>query len=258
MPPASIDAIPHPLDEYSNNAYFNPGDILPGISFWGGIDYLDDEIAVLGSGFMGNPSKTAVSNYFVEPYTIRFDPPVEAAGMDVQTFMGSYTCNMDIYGTGGFLGSTSTACNEAGVFWGVASDGDPIIEIVIMDLGGGAEGADNVAFGGGGAPDKMFATHVRIINLPGPGLLLGIVRMATGDGSIPVGGATVDVEWFIPPYPNYPIPQSRPTNANGLAFPIMVSNWDGTYVLDLVNATHPGYIYDASLNWQSSATITLP
>jgi hypothetical protein len=108
------------------------------------------------------------------------------------------------------------------------------------------------------APPPMFATHVRIIHLPGPNLLLGIVRMATGNGSTAVAGATVEVEWFLPPWPNYPIPQSKPTNANGLAFPIMIGNWDGTYVLDLVDATHPDYVYDASLSWETSATITLP
>jgi hypothetical protein len=112
-------------------------------------------------------------------------------------------------------------------------------------------------FGTGGMP-AMFATHVRIIHLPGPGLLLGIVRMAAGDGSLPVMAATVDVEWFLPPWPNYPIPQSRQTNNNGLAFPIMVSNWDGTYDLVLKDATHPDYVYDPSLNWESSARITLP
>lgn len=148
MAPGTIDDIPHPLDEFSSNAYFDPGDILPGIQFWATVDQpTDDEIAVLGAGFAGNPDKTAVANYFTDGYRIVFDPPVQAAGMDLQDLMGSGSCQVDIYDTNGYLTSVTSTCDAAGVFWGVASDADPIAELVITDLGGGAEGVDNIAFG---------------------------------------------------------------------------------------------------------------
>ncbi|MBN1138616.1 MAG: PKD domain-containing protein [Anaerolineae bacterium] len=146
MPYGTIDSVPHPLDELSSNAYFDPGDILPGIQFWATADHAVGEIAMLGEGFMGNPSKTALANWFVDSYRIVFDPPVQAAGMDLQEIYGSNSCQVDIYGPFGYLASDASACDAAGVFWGVASDAVPIAEIVITSLGGGAEGADNIAF----------------------------------------------------------------------------------------------------------------
>jgi formylglycine-generating enzyme required for sulfatase activity len=101
----------------------------------------------------------------------------------------------------------------------------------------------------------MFATHVRIIHLPGPQLLLGIVRIVD-ETMAPVAGATVDVEWTLP-FP-HTVPQSKPTNANGLAFPIMVGYWSGTYELCVTNVTAPGYVYDPSMNLETCDTITLP
>lgn len=146
MPVGTVDSIAHPLDEFSSNAYFDPGDILPGIQFWATADHSGVEIAVLGEGFISNPSKTAVANYFVDSYRVVFDPPVQAAGLDLQEFMGGYSCQVDIYGPVGYLTSVTSACDEAGVFWGVASDAVPIAELVITSLSGGAEGADNVGF----------------------------------------------------------------------------------------------------------------
>jgi hypothetical protein len=108
----------------------------------------------------------------------------------------------------------------------------------------------------GGEP-VVFATHVRIVNLPGAGLLLGIVRIVD-EGLTPVPGATVDVEWTLPIGGGYVVPQTRTTNANGLAFPLMLGHWSGTYVLDLTNMTAAGYVYDPNMNYESSATITLP
>jgi hypothetical protein len=110
--------------------------------------------------------------------------------------------------------------------------------------------------GGAGPPPPVFATHMGIINLPGPQLLLGYVRAATGDGSTPVGGAVVDVEWVLPN--GTPILQTRTANAQGLAFPVMLGRWPGQYWLFLQFITAPEYEYDPSLNWVSQATITLP
>jgi len=158
----TIAAIPHPLDQFSSNLYFDPGDILPGIQFWASLTYAGDEIAVLGEQFLGNPTKTAVANYFTDSYIIEFDPPVQAAGMDLQDYAGTGTCQIDIYDTNGFLATISSACDAVGIFWGVASDADPITAVVITDLGGGAEGADNVAFGSGAPVDVPWLSEAPI------------------------------------------------------------------------------------------------
>lgn len=146
MTPNTVDSIAHPLDELSSNAYFGPGDILPGIQFWATADHSGSEIAVVGEGFSGSPGKTAAANWFVDSYRIVFDPPVQAVGMDLQEMVGNDSCQVDIYGPFSHLASVASSCNEAGVFWGVASDDVPIAEIVITSLSGGAEGADNIAF----------------------------------------------------------------------------------------------------------------
>lgn len=147
MPPGGIASIPHPLDQFSNNAYFIPGAILPGIQFMASGNHSGDEIAVLGVNFYGNPSKTAVANYFTDFYRILFDPPVQATGMDVQQYAGGGVCVMEVYDeNGALLGSDVTAATNAGVFWGVASD-VPIGEVRITETYTGAEGADNIAFG---------------------------------------------------------------------------------------------------------------
>jgi hypothetical protein len=71
-----------------------------------------------------------------------------------------------------------------------------------------------------------------------------------------VSAATVDVEWTLPNGSD--VPQSRTTNAAGWAVPLMLGNWPGEYKLCITNATHPDYHYDASLNWETCTTITLP
>ena len=109
-----------------------------------------------------------------------------------------------------------------------------------------------------GGGDLVFATHVRIIPLGASPLLLGIVRAATGDGSTPVPGATVSVDWTIPPAGGYVIPQTRTTNGNGLAFPVMIRHWTGTYVLELTNIDAPGYTYDPNSNWEDTAVYVNP
>lgn len=115
-------------------------------------------------------------------------------------------------------------------------------------------------FGTAGIPTPMFVTHVRIRAIPARQLLRGIVRMGTGNDMVggtgpgaPVGGARVAVEWTIPA--GNVIHQTRRTNARGLAFPVMLWNWPGTYILCVSDATHPGYYYDPSQNWETCAAV---
>jgi len=144
----NVDSIPAPLDEFSNNAYFNPGDILPGIQFQDTPLTPPDGLAILGAGFMGNPSINIVANYFVNSFEIVFTDNVNAVGMDLVSYVGSGTVNIEVFGPGSVsLGTTTATASNAGDFWGVFSDSDYIASIVISDTGSGAEGADNVAFG---------------------------------------------------------------------------------------------------------------
>lgn len=152
IPDFTAEAVSHPLDALSDNNYFNPGDILPGIQIFATDNNPGNELAVVGHNFMGNSSKTVVINRFVDDYRLLFNPPVASAGMDVQDFLGNGWCTIQIYdGEGMLLGSDVTAASNSGVFWGVASD-EPIGEIRIISQGDGAEGADNIAFGNNAPP----------------------------------------------------------------------------------------------------------
>lgn len=158
-----IGALPHPLDASSSNAYFVPGDILPGIQFWGTNTHAGDELAILGANYVGNPSKTIVANYFLDDFRILFNPPVFATGMDIQDFMGNGWCTVEIYDAeGSMLGGAVTAASETGVFWGIGSD-EPIGEIRILSQGDGAEGADNIAFGGMTVPLSNYALIIGLL-----------------------------------------------------------------------------------------------
>ena len=149
--PGGVLGCPHPVDINGSAGCFDPGTILPGVAFWASQDEGGQEIALVGAALGGNASKVIVANYFADSFRVTFDPPVMAAGMDVEGFFGQDTCAVDIYGTGGLIGSTTGLCAEYGPFWGVGSD-EPIVEIDIISPGGLAEGVDNVAFGEAGVP----------------------------------------------------------------------------------------------------------
>lgn len=243
--PTDILGFGMPLDENTDNGIFSPGDILPGISFSASEGDLGSELVILGgaSGF-GETSKTVLANRFVASYIIEFDPPVEAAGMDLQTLLGSYSCQVDVFNAaGGLLGTDTSYCDEPGAFWGVASDGDPIAQIVIYDAAGGAEGADNIAFGdGAGGSDTM---HVHdITGFQSGGRLVMKVQVADQD-HIPLTGVMVDADITTP---TIDWARWRYTNLGGYArfwAPIMYA---GNYEICVTDLTLDGYTYEPGDN----------
>jgi hypothetical protein len=135
----------------------------------------------------------------------------------------------------------------------VCEDAPPPEGTGIGILGSGGARLDD--FGADWGQPDMYLTHVRLVPLPGPELLLGIVRLVDEFGPV-VAGATVEVEWVLPN--GLTLPQVRDTNANGLAFPIMLGRWPGEYHLCVTNVSHPDYRYAPEDNLETCATITLP
>ena len=141
--PGAVVSFDGPLDEYTNNAYFSPGDVLPGI----GLFASTTDIAVLGAGYLGYPSIIALANTFADYNTLMFDPPVKAVGMDVVDLLGSSSCDIYAYDQGlNLLASVNITIGQTATFWGIHSD-TPIGSIELHSTGG--EGADNIAFGAG-------------------------------------------------------------------------------------------------------------
>jgi hypothetical protein len=152
IPDNTVEIFPHPLDAASNNAWFNPGDIMPGVQFLASNNHAGEEMAVLGIGFAGNSRKTIAPNYFADCFIIMFDPPVSAVWMDVAHFYSDGSCNIEIYDAGNnLLGSDVTPASNDGVFWGVGSD-VPIARIEICSTGDWAQGISRIAFQAGEPP----------------------------------------------------------------------------------------------------------
>ena len=166
--PGAVGSFPNPLNSTTSNAFFSPGDILPGVEFSSPGGSPGAEIVILGAGFAGNPSINVAANTFTQSWVIDFpNMDVFVAGMDLTSYFAADTVDIDIYGPGGLIDSTTAGSTNAGAFWGVASDADPIVQIVITAPTGQAEGCDNIAFGAGAVP-----------TMPVPAMILMILALA--------------------------------------------------------------------------------
>ncbi len=128
---------------------FGPGDIEFELEFVDDAGPDPDGLVALGPGFNGNPSIQFGSNTFVDALVVRFSPPARAAGMDIACHFTGTSVEVEIFDSGGgLLGATTSACSNAGTFWGVAAPGDSIASIRILDIStNAAELIDNIAFG---------------------------------------------------------------------------------------------------------------
>ena len=150
---------PAPFNALTDNECFQPGDILPGVSFQdnplndaeGGNPY-----GLVGNnGYAGALSRNIVAATAPEAFEMLFDPPVNAAGMDlVHYYTDGAVVDITIYDADDVeIAATQAIGSNAGYFWGVYSP-IPIGRIHIHSTLGdsdGWEGVDNVAFGQVGA-----------------------------------------------------------------------------------------------------------
>lgn len=151
-----IVGVPAPLNSTTSNAYFLPGEIVPGVNFrdepinatGGGSS---DGLAYLGAAALGSVSKTVVANSFVDSFVAEFNPPVTAVGFDAIHFFATGSVTVQVFGPGGVpYGSVVTAADPTGSnFVGLLST-VPIASLVLTSANQastGAEGADNICFG---------------------------------------------------------------------------------------------------------------
>lgn len=130
-----------PLDEFTSNSFFAPGDIQSGISI---NTTGSDEIILASDGFGGGVS------YFIVPMTssgivINFTTNVTVVGFNVLRFFSPGSdVQIEVFGGSGLLSSTLENGSPTGNFWGVKSD-EPIVSIIISCAA--YEGIDNLMFG---------------------------------------------------------------------------------------------------------------
>jgi uncharacterized repeat protein (TIGR01451 family) len=144
-----ITACDPPLDQYSDDDCFNPGDILPGIAFSDNPGPNLDGLVLLGAGFNGNSSKILSTNTYVDAFEIQFtDPYVFAAGMDLHSHYSASVVSVTTYARDGIsvLDTITATATNSGAFLGLAS-AQPLGKIRIFSLSNQAEGIDNIAFG---------------------------------------------------------------------------------------------------------------
>jgi len=143
----------HPLNEFSNNIAFSPGEILPGVVMSASSNHGGQELALFVPPFSENSSQWVGANFFLDLFIIDFTiEGVTTVSMDVMDYFGTSTVVVEVFGVGGLIGSTSVPSSGTGSYLGITTTED-IVRITLHSLtggfdgNGGAEGVDNLAFG---------------------------------------------------------------------------------------------------------------
>lgn len=134
-----------PIISAAASPCFAAGDFIAGLEITA--DSGGDTV-ILGPGVIGNPSICAGANTFVDATVLTFTGGgVNAVGMHLLTNAGTEALDIDIYGPGGLLASTTAMADGSGLFWGVNTGTDEIVEIVVASPTGNGELVDNIQFG---------------------------------------------------------------------------------------------------------------
>ena len=138
---------------------FAPGAIAAGVSFQDNPGPELGALILLGAGTSLNPTQALVSNTFTDSFDMLFDPPVNAAGMDLHSTPAPGSGPPDVLtvqvfdASGTLLGTDAmAAASGPGNFWGVSSP-TPIGRISLLSNNNQAEGVDNLGFSGSGFPE---------------------------------------------------------------------------------------------------------
>ncbi len=145
VPPNGVASDTGPLDYYTNNSLFALNTIVDGIS-------LDEQAGglavVLTPPFAGCTSVSVGPNTFTDNAVYNFTLPTRAFGCFIVMPNGGALVNIDVYGVGGVIGTTSaTGGTGAGTFWGVSCYDEDIVSITFNCPGGDGELFANVQFG---------------------------------------------------------------------------------------------------------------
>jgi hypothetical protein len=134
---------------------FAPGAIAAGVTFQDNPGPDAGALILLGATTSLNPTQALVSNTFADSFDMLFNPPVNAAGMDLHSTPAPGSGPPDVLtiqvfdASGALLGTDAmAAASGPGNFWGVTST-TPIGRISLLSNNNQAEGVDNLGFGSG-------------------------------------------------------------------------------------------------------------
>src|SRR5690606_2102993 len=129
--------MPNPLDENTNNAIFQPGDILSGLAVESVGPLAGDPAALFIIKDSAHTGVFVGSNYDEDDTQLRFAPGVAAVCVDYYNPGGGTSLTVEVYDTGGnLLGSTSGSGSSARSFFGVSSAGAAIGSVVFITPAG--------------------------------------------------------------------------------------------------------------------------
>lgn len=139
-----------PLNEFTDNSYISPGDIVSGVEFQSSL-LSDQNLAIFGFPVSWIPysSKYLGPNYYTQPLIINFITGAKNVGLDfvVYNYPGT-SFQIDIYNNDELISSTLRQVASAASFWGVQSE-ILITKIIITPDNslGNWIGIDNLSFG---------------------------------------------------------------------------------------------------------------
>lgn len=160
--PGEFYGFPGPLDALTDNTYFNPGDILPGLTITSTDPGITDDLVILGpGGFYLMTSKVVAANQFDQSVVLIFDPMISTVGFDVTSTLGSADSYIELYVDDVLIESKFLKISIEPEFWGMHSD-ISINKVIVRSAA--PEFVDNIAFGnppeGPGVPVKNLALYL--------------------------------------------------------------------------------------------------
>ncbi len=164
VPAGGVASCAPPLNSTTNDACFTAGSVLPGIELNVNVTTGGGQYVVLGVGFLSNTNILVGPNSFVDDLVLNFNPAVRAVGFDVVNPMTpGLTYNVEIFGTGGSLGTTTVTDGSEGNFWGVDSTDVGGITSIVFNGGGLSENSELTAlvtFGGDPVPVELQSINI--------------------------------------------------------------------------------------------------
>ncbi|MFQ5632907.1 MAG: hypothetical protein ACE5I1_29410 [bacterium] len=148
--PGGAIACPDPANSSSNNACWTPGALVTGMDYFSDQSPSIDGLALVGAGFLGNPTDNLVANFFVQAFHIDIFPVdcgavgINSGSMDLIDYLGGGTVTVTLFDcSGGFLASGVFLADPDGEFLGFNSTVS-VGSISIDSVADGAEGVDNL------------------------------------------------------------------------------------------------------------------
>src|SRR5690606_36928455 len=187
--PPGCSAFDGPLNSATNNAWFSPGDILPGLTITTNPTTSPD-IFIADTGCFDADSWWIGNNNNTNDLVLQFDPAVNAVGFDVDLDNVGNTTTIEALDAGGNVLGSTTISGTVPTFRGFA--GGAIASVVVRtSLSTEWAEVDNIRFGGGGGGECEQSISATLDDpTPSPGQTITFAVTVSNDAA---SAATLDL-----------------------------------------------------------------